>query len=105
MTAVAEEDEDDDVGGGVDLRDPEARQGASLSAWTEGYGRSADRSVYDDGRPLRQGTVVPDVLNPRHDEFTEDESLAFWSWDQARQNWYHRDEQTGEILWAPSQFA
>jgi hypothetical protein len=91
LPALDEEEEDE---GGVSL-EPEQRFR---------YGRTGDPSIFDDGR-FRQGTIIPDVLNPTKTQFSEDESLSFWSWNEQRNNWYHFDAQTGETLWAPAHFA
>jgi len=52
--------------------------------------------------PIVPGEVIfPDELIPGHIEFKADDSHKFWKWDVHHQNWYHRYEDTGDIVWAP----
>ncbi|TEA12942.1 hypothetical protein C8034_v005528 [Colletotrichum sidae] len=42
-------------------------------------------------------------LKSSEEEFAEDPAHKFWSWDQARMQWFHQDENTGNIIWCPNE--
>jgi hypothetical protein len=55
----------------------------------------------DDDRIVPGQVIIPDELIPGHVEFNADKSHQFWKWDIQHQNWYHKYEETGKVVWAP----
>jgi broad specificity phosphatase PhoE len=41
---------------------------------------------------------------PGHEEFAKHQNHEFWAWCRVEQGWYHIEEETGEIIWAPDEF-
>ncbi|KAH9240493.1 hypothetical protein K456DRAFT_48460 [Colletotrichum gloeosporioides 23] len=44
-----------------------------------------------------------EVTGPVQREFEMDPAHKFWKWNTETQNWFHKDECTGFVLWAPKQ--
>lgn len=44
-----------------------------------------------------------DGIGLAQSDFETDPAHAFWTWDIEVQNWFHKEESTGFILWAPLQ--
>ncbi|EQB50081.1 hypothetical protein CGLO_10507 [Colletotrichum gloeosporioides Cg-14] len=44
-----------------------------------------------------------EVIGPVQREFEMDPANKFWKWNTETQNWFHKDECTGFVLWAPKQ--
>ncbi|KAK1850728.1 hypothetical protein CCHR01_06629 [Colletotrichum chrysophilum] len=36
-------------------------------------------------------------------DFQEDPAHEFWKWDIEREQWFHRDEDTGSVIWCPTE--
>ncbi|KAL0941783.1 uncharacterized protein CTRU02_204546 [Colletotrichum truncatum] len=53
-------------------------------------------------KPL-EADASDDVVCQSQMEFEADPAHEFWKWSVHKQNWYHFDESTGSILWAPLQ--
>ncbi|KAF0326007.1 hypothetical protein GQ607_006825 [Colletotrichum asianum] len=50
-----------------------------------------------------EGQESMETISPAQKEFEMDPAHAFWKWSVEAENWYHKDETTGAILWAPFQ--
>lgn len=36
-------------------------------------------------------------------DFQEDPAHKFWTWDIGREQWFHRDDDTGSVIWCPTE--
>jgi len=60
-------------------------------------------------RPQRVATrlaeeISADYQTPDHDNFMADPSHKYWTWSDEDRNWWHKDEETNAIVWAPLDF-
>lgn len=91
LFSVGEEEEEED--GGASLNHGQS-SGVPLSAQDAGY-----------MPPQGYGEPPPDIDVHSPNDYTEEESRNYWTWDAAQNNFFHVDEQTGQIIWAARQFA
>ncbi|KAK1850731.1 hypothetical protein CCHR01_06632 [Colletotrichum chrysophilum] len=68
---------------------------------------SADAGVEaEEARQDQKDNTKPRMdskVGPFQREFEADPAHQFWKWSKETQNWFHRDECTGSVLWAPQQ--
>jgi hypothetical protein len=64
---------------------------------------SYDDLIIDDDEPIR-GDIFPDCEIPAHNEFLADPAHDYWTWDTKKLAWFHVDEETKEVIYAPEDF-
>jgi hypothetical protein len=87
------EEEDEDDGGGASLQPGRSSSSGRLGA--DDYGTLSRPSVDDDRESIPPGEA----------EFNTEAAHSYWTWDPQRQNWYHIDEATSNIIWAALSFS
>ncbi|KAK1850730.1 hypothetical protein CCHR01_06631 [Colletotrichum chrysophilum] len=55
------------------------------------------------GKQLTGPTLSEDDAGQSQKDFEMDPAHQFWKWSVESQNWYHLDESTGSVMWAPRQ--
>jgi len=78
----------------VGEEEPDVDGGVSLSTQDAGY---VPLDGYSD--------PPPDLNTQAPQDYTEEEARSYWTWDSESCNFYHLDEYTNQIIWAPRQFA
>jgi len=60
-----------------------------------------------DGYPESEqgrGSPRPGITTQAEETFHAGTTSQFWSWSMPAQNWYHVDQETGCVIWAPCDF-
>lgn len=52
---------------------------------------------------LTEPAISENGVGESQREFEMDPAHQFWKWSVESQNWYHLDESTGSVMWAPRQ--
>lgn len=73
------------------------------SRYDDGYGDLQLPSFNDD--TLHPGEdIFADYQIPDHNDFMADSAHKYWTWSDKDENWWHKDEETNTIIWAPPDF-
>lgn len=57
----------------------------------------------DDLQEYTGSTQFDAEKGPSYEEFKEDPAHNFWTWDIGKQQWFHRDDMTGAMIWCPTE--
>jgi hypothetical protein len=69
------------------------------------YGDLALPSPFDDGKDIVPNKdIILDSEIPAHQEFRQHPAHDFWKWSTNTLRWYHEDEKTGHVIFAPESF-